>query len=69
MRAFADSAQRQKKDLLVLLLKLKSEGKSIAGVSAPAKGNTLLNFCHIDTSLLDFTTERNELKVFAETNS
>jgi C-methyltransferase C-terminal domain len=42
---------------------LKAEGKSIAAYGAPAKGNTLLNYCGIDTRLLDFAVDKNPLKV------
>jgi hypothetical protein len=37
--------------------------KTIVGVSAPAKGNTLLNYCNIDTTILDYITEKSELKI------
>jgi hypothetical protein len=42
--------------------KLKStlKGKSVVGLSAPAKGNTLLNYCEID---LPYIGEINELKI------
>ena len=32
-------------------------------MSAPAKGMTLLNYCGIDTTLLDFVTEKSKLKI------
>jgi len=35
----------------------------LAGYGAPAKGNTLLNFCDIDTSLLPYTVDKNPMKV------
>ena len=35
----------------------------VAGYGAPAKGNTLLNYCGIDTRLLPFTVDKNPLKV------
>ena len=38
------------------LLQRSTEGKRIAGVSAPAKGMTLLNYCKIDGAMLDFVT-------------
>lgn len=60
---FAERVRTQKYDLIALILKLKQEGKRIVGLSAPAKGNTLLNYCHLDTAFLDFTTEKNPLKV------
>jgi hypothetical protein len=37
--------------------------KRIVGVSAPAKGNTLLNYCEIDTTILDYITEKSPLKI------
>ena len=46
-----------------LLLKLKSEGKKIIGVGAPAKGMTLINYCKLDLSILDFLTEKSTLKI------
>jgi hypothetical protein len=49
--------------LLELLHSLKSQGKSLAAYGAPAKGNTLLNYCHIDNSMLAFTVDKNPMKV------
>ncbi len=46
-----------------LLRRLKEEGRSVAGYGAPAKGNTLLNYCGITTDELPFTVDRNPLKV------
>lgn len=46
-----------------LLCRLKSEGRSVAGYGAPAKGNTLLNYCGIDTGLVPYTVDKNPLKV------
>ena len=37
-------------------------GKSIAGYGAPAKGNTLLNYCGIRTDFLDYTVDRSPHK-------
>ena len=36
---------------------LKQAGKSIAAYGAPAKGNTLLNYCHIDEHTLDYAVD------------
>jgi len=49
--------------LTTLLNSLKKEGSTLAGVSAPAKGMTLLNFCRIGPELLDFVTEKSRLKI------
>src|ERR1019366_3583220 len=46
-----------------LLHKLKSDGKRIVAVSAPAKGMTLLNYCKFDRQLLDYVTEKSKLKI------
>jgi len=63
LKNFQARVERQRRDLLDLVRRLRDEGKSIAIVSAPAKGNTLLNYCNIDTSLVEFATEHNLLKV------
>jgi hypothetical protein len=46
-----------------LLYSLKAKGKDIAGVSAPAKGNTLLNYCGVNPGILDYITEKSVLKI------
>ena len=38
------------------------KSRHIAGYGAPAKGNTLLNYCEIDRSVLDFIVDRSPLK-------
>src|SRR5262249_6777093 len=50
-------------DLLRLLEELKRAGKTIAGYGAPAKGNTLLNYCGITTDLIPYTVDKSPLKV------
>jgi len=56
--AFAAKVARIKQELLALLHELKAKGKTIAAYGAPAKGNTLLNFCGIGRELIDFTVDR-----------
>jgi len=63
LNKFADDVLKQKNELMELLIELKKDGKSIVGISAPAKGNTLLNYCNIDNTILDFITEKNQLKI------
>lgn len=60
---FARGVEAQRAALRTLLEGLVKEGKSVAGYGAPAKGNTLLNYCGIDTRLLPYTVDRNPLKV------
>ena len=60
---FAERVAKLKENLVRLLRDLRSDGKSVAAYGAPAKGNTLLNYCGIDTSLIEFTVDKNALKV------
>jgi SAM-dependent methyltransferase len=60
---FAREVQEQKRLLMELLRDLKSKGKRVMGVSAPAKGNTLLNYCGITQEHLDYITEKAQMKV------
>ena len=63
LNQFAKDVECHREKILALLYKLKSEGASIVGVSAPAKGMTLLNYCHIGPELLNFVTEKSTLKI------
>ena len=38
------------------------DGKIVCGYGAPAKGNTLLNFCGARADLITFTVDRNPYK-------
>ncbi|HET6329276.1 MAG TPA: class I SAM-dependent methyltransferase [Holophagaceae bacterium] len=59
---FAKRVERVKDDLLRFLLQAKQEGKSVAGYGAPAKGNTLLNYCGVRSDLLAYTVDRSPHK-------
>jgi 2-polyprenyl-3-methyl-5-hydroxy-6-metoxy-1,4-benzoquinol methylase len=59
---FSEQVQETKRSLLDFLVKAKREGKRIAGYGAPAKGNTLLNYCGIRTDFLDYTVDRSPHK-------
>ena len=59
----ARAVEATRKELLSLLRRLRAEGRTIAAYGAPAKGNTLLNYCGIDSTLIDYTVDRNPLKV------
>jgi hypothetical protein len=54
--------KRLKRGLLRFLISVRDEGKSVVGYGAPAKGNTLLNYCGIRTDLLDYTVDRSPHK-------
>lgn len=60
--SFGQAVQQEKRDILESLIGLKNEGRTIAGYGAPAKGNTLLNFCGIGTDFIDFTVDRSPHK-------
>ena len=60
---FAADVQNNRQAIVKLLAELKSRGKSVAGYGAPAKGNTLLNYCGIDTGLVPYTVDKSPLKI------
>src|SRR5882724_145043 len=60
---FGRAAAANREALRSLLQGLHEDGRCIAAYCAPAKGNTLLNYCGIDTSWLPFTVDRSPLKV------
>jgi hypothetical protein len=51
-----------KRALLELLIDLKRKGKTIVGYGAPAKGNTLLNYCGVGADFLEFTVDKSPQK-------
>jgi len=63
LRQFAADVRQNRQMLTDLLHKLRSSGKSIVAVSAPAKGMTLLNYCRIGAEMVDYVTEKSQLKV------
>jgi len=60
--SFAERVKATKRNILDFIIKAKKEGKSIAGYGAPAKGNTLLNYCGIRTDFIDYTVDRSPHK-------
>lgn len=56
------NAQKTKIDFLSELLTLKKLGKNVVGYGAAAKGNTLLNYCGIDSDLISYIVDRNPAK-------
>jgi len=59
---FGEQVKESKRALLELLIRLRRNGKRIAGYGAPGKGNTLLNYCGIRTDFVEFTVDRNPYK-------
>jgi hypothetical protein len=59
---FSNRVAKVKRDLLAFLIEAKNTGKTISGYGAPAKGNTLLNYCGIRTDFIDYTVDRSPHK-------
>jgi SAM-dependent methyltransferase len=51
-----------KRNLLKFLIEAREKGKTIVGYGAPAKGNTLLNYCGVGTDFIQYTVDRSPAK-------
>ncbi len=60
--SFAEKVKETKRNILEFMVKVKKQRKSMAGYGAPAKGNTLLNYCGIGTDFIDYTVDRSPHK-------
>jgi 2-polyprenyl-3-methyl-5-hydroxy-6-metoxy-1,4-benzoquinol methylase len=54
---FGERVRETKRSLLEFLLGVKRAAKSVVAYGAPAKGNTLLNYCGIGRDFLDYTVD------------
>jgi hypothetical protein len=61
-RNFANHVNKIRDDLQTLLRDLKQQGKRIAAYGAAAKATTLLSYCQIDRSLVDYVVDLNPYK-------
>jgi SAM-dependent methyltransferase len=52
-----EKVKETKRKLLMFLIDIKRQNKSVVGYGAPGKGNTLLNYCGIRTDFLDYTVD------------
>jgi SAM-dependent methyltransferase len=59
---FAEAVVDVKCQLLEFLVTARREGKLVVGYGAPAKGNTLLNYCGVGPELIRFTVDRSPHK-------
>jgi 2-polyprenyl-3-methyl-5-hydroxy-6-metoxy-1,4-benzoquinol methylase len=59
---FGEKVKETKRKLLDFLIEAKRSGKSIVGYGAPAKGNTLLNYCGVGRDFIDYTVDRSPHK-------
>lgn len=55
--AFEEQVKKVKRSLLRFLIEAKEAGKTVVGYGAPAKGNTLLNYCGVRTDFIDYTVD------------
>ena len=60
---FMSRINKLKIDLNKKLYEIKASGGRIFGIGAATKGNTLLNYCNIDSDLLEFISDASKLKV------
>ena len=63
LRTMNQALMTNRAKLLNLLVDLRTSGKRIAGVGAPMKASTLLNFYGVTPDLVDYLGEVNHLKV------
>ena len=54
---FASTVVEIKAELLTFLIDARRSGKTVAGYGAPAKGNTLLNYCGVGREFIPFTVD------------
>jgi 2-polyprenyl-3-methyl-5-hydroxy-6-metoxy-1,4-benzoquinol methylase len=60
--AYGERVIADKLQIVSTLIELKRAGKRIAGYGAPAKGNTLLNYCGIGKEIVGYTADLNPHK-------
>jgi hypothetical protein len=61
-RDFSERVKTVKRQLLTFLIEAKQAGKQVVGYGAPAKGNTLLNYCGVRSDFIDYTVDRSPHK-------
>jgi SAM-dependent methyltransferase len=60
--SFDQRVREHKWAIVEFLMDERRAGHRIAAYGAPAKGNTLLNYCGVRTDLIEFTADRNPVK-------
>jgi SAM-dependent methyltransferase len=61
-RGYGRRVEEDKRAILRFLIELKQQGLRIAAYGAPAKGNTLLNYCGVRRDFIDYTCDLNPHK-------
>jgi 2-polyprenyl-3-methyl-5-hydroxy-6-metoxy-1,4-benzoquinol methylase len=60
--SFGERVKETKRKFLEFIVDAKAANKSIVGYGAPAKGNTLLNYCGVGSDFIDYTVDRSPHK-------
>jgi len=63
LQKFKEKVVMHKLMIQQMLIDIKKDGGRIMGIGAPAKGNTLLNYCNLTPDILDAIVERSPLKI------
>jgi SAM-dependent methyltransferase len=63
-REFAERVKVTKHRLLTFLIQAKETGRSVVGYGAPAKGNTMLNYCGVRSDFIAYTVDRSPHKQY-----
>ncbi|MEE9428453.1 MAG: class I SAM-dependent methyltransferase [Paracoccaceae bacterium] len=61
-QGFEQKVRAVRAGLLEFLNQAKTDGKTVAAYGAAAKGNTLLNYCDVNTDLISYCVDRNPAK-------
>ena len=59
---FQKNINKLKEEIYEFFKIAKKDGKKIVGYGAPAKGNTMLNYCKITNQLIEYTVDKNTHK-------
>ena len=59
---FNEEITKLKSNLVNLITEIRSRSKKIICYGAPAKGNTLLNYCNISKDMIEYTVDKNPNK-------
>ena len=60
---FKDNCESSKKRLIQLLNSFRDQGKKVSGYAATSKSTTILNYCKIDSALVDCIYDTTPLKI------
>jgi SAM-dependent methyltransferase len=60
--SYGRRVEADKRQILGFLIDLKQKGQRVIGYGAPAKGNTLLNYCGVGRDFIDYTCDLNPHK-------